>query len=76
VNENYTDVNVEAELKNDEGVLKMWKDMIKMRREHEDSFVNGRFEIQDMDNMELFMYTKKGQKEEIFVVLNFTALNK
>jgi glycosidase len=74
VNENYTDINVEAVLKNEEGVLRMWKNMIKMRREHEDSFVYGRFEILDMDNKELFMYNKKGEKEEVFVVLYFTSL--
>jgi oligo-1,6-glucosidase len=73
VMDNYREVNVETERKNDEGVLKMWRDMIDLRRKHEDSFVYGRFELVEMDNKELFMYTKKCEKEEIFVVLNFTS---
>ena len=73
VNENYKEVNVEVELKADEGVLRMWKSMIKLRREHENSFVYGRFEILDLENKELFMYTKKCEQEELFVVLNFTG---
>jgi oligo-1,6-glucosidase len=73
VNENYPDVTVEAELKSDAGVLRMWRDMIQMRREHEDAFVYGRFGILDLANEELFIYTKKGGKDEVFVVLNFTS---
>ncbi|KAF7511104.1 hypothetical protein GJ744_005335 [Endocarpon pusillum] len=55
-----------------EDALRMWKSKITLRREHESTFVYGRFEIPDMDNKELVMYTKKGDEEDVLVVLNFT----
>lgn len=73
VNKNYKEVNVEVKLEADEGVLSMWKSMIKLCREHESSFVYGRFEILDTDNKGLFMYMKKGDKEGLLVVLKFTG---
>jgi glycosidase len=42
--QNYVQVNVEEEQESEEGVLRMWREMIKLRREHQDVFLYGRFE--------------------------------
>ncbi len=66
MNQNYKEVNAVAERKSEEGVLRMWRDMIRLRREHEDSFGYGRFEMPDLENKEVIhVCQEKGEGGDV-----------
>jgi oligo-1,6-glucosidase len=74
VHDNYEEVNVEAQLKNENSILAFWKRMLKLRKEHADLLVHGKFEIVDFDNTKTFTFTKIGENGgKVLAVLNFTA---
>lgn len=53
-------------------VLSFWKRMLQFRRQHNDLFVHGDFDVLDMKNKDLFLFTKTWRNKKAFVALNFT----
>jgi oligo-1,6-glucosidase len=68
VHDNYK-VNVVAAQKDRDSILAMWKHMLRLRREHRDVLVYGRFDIY---NMEHLTYVKSLIGMKILIVLNFS----
>jgi oligo-1,6-glucosidase len=72
VHDNYKEINVAAQQKDPESVLAMWKQVLKIRKEHGDVLIHGQFEIADFDNLNTFTYVKRYEGKRVLVVLNFS----
>lgn len=72
VHDNYPEINVKVQEKDDSSVLSFWKQVIQLRKEYADLFVFGDFEILDEANEKVFTYIKRGQKQSALIVLNFS----
>ena len=72
VNPNYTDINVEAALKNNNSIFYYYQDLIKLRKEHP-IFVYGDYELLLEDDQEIYAYTRTLDEEQLLVILNFSA---
>jgi oligo-1,6-glucosidase len=53
-------------------VLAFWKRMLAVRKEYNDLLVHGDFDVVDIDDKELFVFTKTWQQRKALVVCNFT----
>ena len=72
VHDNYQEINVEAQERDPDSVLAMWKKILKLRKEHMDVLVHGQFEVHDYDNLSTFVYVKESAGKKVLVMLNFT----
>jgi alpha-glucosidase/glucan 1,6-alpha-glucosidase len=70
--DNHTEVNVEAQEKDEKSVLSFWKKMMRLRKEYADLLVFGVFELLDEQNGEVFSYLKTSKNRRMLVALNFT----
>lgn len=73
VHDRYPEINVAKQQREPDSVLAFWKRMIRVRKEHRDLFVHGRFAPHDMDNEESFVFTKAFGGRKAVVALNFTS---
>jgi oligo-1,6-glucosidase len=71
VNPNYKEINVENALKDKNSIFYYYRDLIKLRKKHP-VIVYGKFEIVNEDDPDIFAYTRTGENEKLFVILNFT----
>ena len=71
VNPNYTQVNAEAALADENSVFHHYRKLIALRKQY-DVFRNGEFALFDADNEKVFAYTRDTQHEHMMVVCNFT----
>ncbi|KAL6451363.1 MAL2 Alpha-glucosidase [Candida maltosa Xu316] len=75
VNDNYTEINVESQLKDPNSLLKFYQKMLKIRKQYKDLFIYGGLNILDYDNEQLFTYTKElpnSKSPKAYVVLNMS----
>lgn len=72
VNDNYKKINAASQIDDPESLLSFWKKCLKLRKEYKDLFVYGSFAILDMDNKDIFTFTKKINGSTVYAVLNFT----
>ncbi len=72
MNPNYTTINEEAEDKDKNSVLNYFRKAVKLRKNHLD-MVYGKYTLLDKDNPNVYAYTRKGEGENILVLLNFTS---
>lgn len=72
VNPNYTTINEEAEDKDKNSVLNYFRRIVKLRKDHPD-LVYGKYTLLDQNNPNVYAYTRKGEGEDILVLLNFTS---
>ncbi|HKI46011.1 MAG TPA: alpha-glucosidase [Balneolales bacterium] len=71
VNPNYKTINVAAEERNPNSVLNYYKRIIKFRHDH-DAMVYGAFKVYDLDNPNIFAYTRGSGKDRYLVLLNMS----
>ena len=73
VNQNYTDINVENQLENENSVLRYYQKLIALRKseEYSDIFTNGHFEPAYLEEHKVFAYYRKLDNKKILVVANF-----
>lgn len=64
--------NAEQQQTDKNSVLSFWKRMLQLRRQHNDLFVHGDFDVLDLENKDLFLFTKTWKNKKAFVALNFT----
>ena len=74
VNENYIDINAEAETKDANSVLSWYKTLINFRRSHE-ILTAGSYKEIFADSEEIFAYERELDGEKVIVVVNFTDEN-
>jgi len=70
--DNYPEINVKLQEKDNSSVLSFWKQMNALRKQYADLMVFGSFEILDEPNQSVFTYFKKSQNHTVFVALNFS----
>jgi len=72
VNPNYTEINVEAELKNPNSIYHYYKKLIQLRKENH-VLVYGSYDIIMEDHDQIYAYTRKQGDELILVLSNLFA---
>lgn len=72
VNPNYTEINAEAALEDDQSVFYFYKQLIRLRKEV-DVITNGRFELLMKDDPQVFAYKRIDGEEDILVACNFSS---
>jgi oligo-1,6-glucosidase len=71
VNDNKTEINVEAAEKNELSTLKYFRKMAKLRKDHKDVLVYGKYTLLDKENPEVYAYTREADGEKVLVLLSF-----
>ncbi|MEM6718710.1 MAG: alpha-glucosidase [Bacteroidota bacterium] len=74
VNENYTELNVEAQDKDPNSVLNHFRKMVKLRNGNK-VLVYGKYQIIQEAHEEIYAYTRTLDDEKWLVLLNFTGQN-
>ncbi|WP_047984444.1 glycoside hydrolase family 13 protein [Ornithinibacillus californiensis] len=72
VNPNYTEINVEAEMKNPDSIYHYYKKLIQLRKEFE-VLVYGSYDITMEDHDQIYAYTRKFGDEMTLIVTNLFA---
>ncbi|HEX3021907.1 MAG TPA: alpha-glucosidase, partial [Lachnospiraceae bacterium] len=70
VNQNYTEINVQACLADKDSIFYHYRKLIHLRKNHE-SIVYGTYKMVDADNPNVFAYERELGEERILVVCNF-----
>jgi len=71
VNENYDEINVEEALKDENSILNYYRKMIKVRKANL-GLVYGDYKVMDIENPDIYAYTREYEEEKYLVVLNFS----
>ena len=71
LNDNYTDINVEADRADADSIWHYYRDVIDLRH-REEALVYGDFELLCPDDEQLFAYTRTLGEETLLVVLNWS----
>ncbi len=74
VNQNYLEVNVEADKASEKSVFNYYKNLISIRKSdaYSDLIVYGDYEAIDLSHQSLFAYKRINDEREILVVVNFS----
>jgi alpha-glucosidase len=72
VNPNYTEINVEAEMKNPDSIYHYYKKLIQLRKEYH-VLVYGSYDIIMEDHEQIYAYTRRQGDELILVLSNLFA---
>lgn len=76
INDNFAEINVADQTADGDSILSFFKGMIKLRREHLDLLVYGKFTMQSSDSKTLvFAKTSLSTSNEAYVLLNFSGEN-
>ncbi|MDO5426065.1 MAG: alpha-glucosidase [Eubacteriales bacterium] len=70
VNPNYTEINVEKELADEDSVFHYYQKLIRLRKEL-DVLVKGRFELLLPEDEQIFAYTRTEGETQVLVCVNF-----
>lgn len=73
VNPNYTEINVEDALKDKNGIYYFYKELIKLRidSEYSDIIREGKYQLYEQNNKNLFVYSRELNSKKLFVICNF-----
>ena len=71
VNDNKAEINVEAAEKNESSTLNYFRKMAKLRKDHKDVLVYGKYTLLDNENPDVYAYTRDGNGEKVLVLLSF-----
>ncbi|MBD8067663.1 glycoside hydrolase family 13 protein [Bacillus sp. PS06] len=73
VNPNYDKINVEQQLQDSDSILNFYKEMIRLRKEH-DVFVYGEYELLLENHPQLFVYTRTLGNDKAIIICNFSDM--
>jgi oligo-1,6-glucosidase len=71
VNDNKADINVDAAEKNANSTLNYFRKMTKLRKDHKDVLVYGKYTLLDTNNPDVYAYTRESAGEIVLVLLSF-----
>jgi len=72
VNPNYKTINVEAEEKNPKSELNYFKQIVALRKSSP-VLIYGKYQVFDIENPDVYCYTRTYSKDKMLVVLNLSA---
>ncbi|RLQ94314.1 glycoside hydrolase family 13 protein [Falsibacillus albus] len=71
VNPNYKEINVEAELKDENSVLNFYKQLIKLKKSN-DVFTYGTYDLLLPEDSQIYAYTRTLDNEKVVIVTNLS----
>lgn len=71
VNENYREINVEAQLKDENSILNFYKKMIKIRKQYE-TLIYGSYDLILAEDEKIYAYTRTMNNEKFIVIVNLS----
>ena len=71
VNDNKAEINVDAAEKNSASTLNYFRKMAKLRKDHKDVLVYGKYILLDRENPDVYAYTREADGEKVLVLLSF-----
>ena len=71
VNDNKAEINVDAAEKNSASTLNYFRKMAKLRKDHNDVLVYGKYTLLDRENPDVYAYTREADGEKVLVLLSF-----
>lgn len=71
INPNYTDINVENQIEDDDSIYHFYKKMIRLRKDHP-LFVYGTYQLLLANHPRLFVYTREFGKNKAIIINNFS----
>lgn len=71
LNENYSTVNVENQLEDQNSILNFYKKMIQLRKDHE-VFIHGNYDLLLPDDKQIFAYQRKLNDEIALIITNLS----
>lgn len=72
INENYTEINVEDELKNPDSVLRFYQQALKIRKEYADVVRDGDYIPVNLQDSQVFSYIRENDKQRLLVVCSLS----
>ena len=73
INDNYKEINVEDDLKDENSVLNFYKKMLKVRKEYIDITRDGDYNDIDIRNRSVFAYSRTLNDKKLVVLVNFKS---
>ena len=73
INSNYQTVNVEAAEKDSTSILHFVRALTRLRNQHKDVLVYGKYTLVDKDNPYVYAYTREMGDKKFLILLNFTS---
>ena len=73
VNDNKATINVESAEKNPNSTLNYFKKLTRLRKEHKDVLIYGKYTLLDANNPNVYSYTREANGKKYLVMLNFSA---
>lgn len=70
-NPSYATINAASQVGVHGSVFEYWAAVLRLRKNHKDTFIYGNFEIVDEGNDDIFAYTRSFGEEKVLVVANF-----
>ncbi|MGL5313300.1 MAG: glycoside hydrolase family 13 protein [Peptostreptococcaceae bacterium] len=74
INQNYTNINVEKQLKDENSILNFYKNMIKIRKENQ-SLIYGEYKLILEEDEQIFAYERILEDDKILVICNLSNNN-
>ena len=71
MNPNYTEINAEAELADENSIFYYYKRLIRLRKDHP-VFADGEFELLLEEDEQIFAYTRSNADTKLLVCVNFS----
>lgn len=73
VNDNYKEINVADQMHNKHTVRSFWRQIIKLRKEHADLFIQGAYHVHDVKDSNTFTFEKTAAGgRKALIMLNFS----
>ena len=72
INSNYTEINVEDALADEQSILQYYKNMLAYRKANK-TLIHGRLDILLPESEELFVYRRYDDEYDFLIMLNFTS---
>jgi len=73
VHDLYPEINVAKQERDPKSVLSFWKQMLLLRKNYQDLFIHGAFEVFDAEDEKTFVFAKEFDGQRSVTVLNFTG---
>ncbi|CUM64699.1 uncharacterized protein PRCAT00002308001 [Priceomyces carsonii] len=73
VNDNYHQINVQKQVNDPSSLLSFWKRCLKLRKKFKNLLVHGSLDILDLENENLFTFSKRNNGELLYGILNFSS---
>jgi glycosidase len=70
-NESYLEINAESQVGVKDSVFEHWASLLRLRKTQKDIFIYGNFELLDVEEDDVFAYTRTFGEQKVIVVANF-----